>query len=87
MTLRTETTYEYYFSNASLYYCKNHECLRVCNDYEDSVLLNGVERKDVDNFIEKYIEYVLEQDASTKLAKAFKQVTKGKEKSAKGASS
>ena len=87
MTLRTETTYEYYFSNASLYYCKDHDCLRVCNDYEDSVLLNGVERKDVDNFIEKYIEYVLEQDASTKLAKAFKQVTKGKEKSAEGASS
>ena len=87
MTLRTETNYEYYFNDASLYYCEAHDCLRVCNDYADSVHLNGVERKDINDFIEKYIEYVLEQDESTELAKAFKQVTKGKEKSAEGASS
>ena len=61
MPLRTETTYEYYFNNASLYYCKAHDCLRVSNNHEDSVLFNGVEQKDVDCFISNYIEYVLEQ--------------------------
>ena len=83
MTLRTETTYEYYFDKASLYYCKEHECLRACNNFEDSVLLNGVEQKEINFFIKKYIEYVLEQDDDSKLAKAFKEVTEGKETSAK----
>lgn len=78
MPLRTETTYEYYFSNASLYYCKDHDCLRVCNDHEDSVLLNGIERKDVNYFIEKYIEYVLEQDECSELATSFKKVVQKK---------
>jgi len=61
MPLKTETTVEYYFDNAYLYYCKQHECLRVSNNHEDSVLLNGVEQKDVNSFISNYIEYVLEQ--------------------------
>ena len=87
MTLTFESTHDYQLSNASLYYCDQHDTLRVCDNYTDSILLSGIERKDVNYFIEKYIEYVLEQDASTELAKAFKKVTKGKEKSAKGASS
>ena len=61
MPLKTETTYEYYFNNAYLYYCKHHDCLRCSNDHEDNVLLNGVEQADVDSFISNYIEYVLEQ--------------------------
>ena len=60
MPLRTETTVEYYFDKAYLYYCKQHDCFRVSNNHEDSVLLNGVEQKDINNFIENYIEYVLE---------------------------
>ena len=60
------------FSNASLFYCKDHDCLRVVNDFEDSVLLNGVKREDVNNFIEKYIEYVLEDN---ELKDAFKLTT------------
>jgi len=61
MPLRTDTTVEYYFDNAYLYYCKEHECFRVSNNHEDSILLNGVTRKDVDTFISNYIDYVLEQ--------------------------
>ncbi len=60
MPLRTETTVEYYLDKAYLFYCKQHECLRVSNNHEDSVLFNGVEQKDINNFIENYIEYVLE---------------------------
>jgi hypothetical protein len=62
MPLRTETTYEYYFNNASLYYCKTHDCFRVTDDHEDSVLLNGVTSKDVNDFIANYFEYALEDE-------------------------
>jgi hypothetical protein len=62
MPLRTETTYEYYFNNASLYYCKAHDCFRVTNDHEDSVLLHGVEQDEVDDFIANYFEYILEDE-------------------------
>ena len=69
MPLKTETTVEYYFDNAYLYYCKQHDCFRVSNNHEDSILLNGVEQSDVDSFICNYIEYVIED---TDLRDAFK---------------
>ena len=73
MPLRTETTIEYYLDNAYLFYCKQHECLRVSNNHEDSILLNGVEQADVDNFICNYIEYVIED---TDLKDAYKAAVK-----------
>ena len=54
MTLKSETTVEYFFRNAYLYYCKEHGCLRVTNDHEDSVLLHGITEKDIDTFIKYY---------------------------------
>jgi len=60
MSLRTETTYEYYFDNAYLYYCNTHNCMRVSDNHEDSVILNGIRSKDVNNFIASYFEYSLE---------------------------
>ena len=65
MPLRTETMVEYYFDNAYLYYCKQHDCLRVTNNHADSVLLNGVEQGDIDNFISSYIEYDYNADSIT----------------------
>ena len=62
MPLKTETTYEYYFNNASLYYCKTHDCFRVTDNHEDSVLLNGVEQDEVNDFIANYFEYALEDE-------------------------
>ena len=69
MPLRTETTVEYYFDKAYLFYCKQHDCFRFSNNHEDSVLLQGVEQGDVDNFICSYIEYILED---TDLRDAYK---------------
>ena len=60
MTLRAETTYEYRFRDACLYYCEAHDCLRVTDDHEDSVLLAGVTQKNINDFIECYFEYVLD---------------------------
>ena len=62
MPLRTETTVEYYFDKAYLFYCKSHDCLRVSNNHEDSVLLQGITQKDVNEFISSYISYVLDND-------------------------
>ena len=62
MPLRTETTVEYYFNKAYLYYCKQHDCLRCSDNHEDSVLLNGVTPKDVNDFIANYFEYSLEDE-------------------------
>ena len=60
MPLRSTTTVEYDFNNAYLYYCKDHNCFRVSDNHEDSVLLNGVTPKDVNDFIANYFEYALE---------------------------
>ena len=60
MTLRAETTYEYRFRDACLYYCDAHDCLRVTDDHEDSVLLAGVTQKNINDFIECYFEYILD---------------------------
>jgi len=76
MPLRTETTVEYYFDSAFMYYCKQHECLRVSNNHEDSVLCNGVTEDRVNNFISNYIGYVLDND---ELKEAFDNSLKEKE--------
>ena len=73
MPLRTETTVEYYFDNAYLYYCSTHDCFRFSNNHEDSVLLNGVTSKDVNDFIANYFEYSLEdEDLKVNFRRALK---------------
>ena len=54
MSLSPETHYEYYFKDAGLYYCKEHNALRVVDQFEDSVLLNGITEEDIDTFIKYY---------------------------------
>ena len=65
MPLRTETTVEYYFNKPYMFYCSHHDCLRVAENHEDSILLNGLPKDVINNFIENYFEYVLE-DAELK---------------------
>ena len=60
MTLKSETTVEYFFRNAYLYYCKEHSCLRIVDDHEDSVLFSGVEQKRINAFISAYMNFVLD---------------------------
>ena len=62
MPLKTETTVEYYFDKAYLFYCKQHDCFRFSNNHEDSVLLQGITQKDGNEFISSYISYVLDND-------------------------
>ena len=60
MTLRPELTYEYQFKDAYLYYCAAHDCLRITEDHEDNVLCQGITQKNINDFIECYFEYVLD---------------------------
>ena len=75
--LTFESTHGYKMRNPSIYYCDSHDCLRVSDNFEDSVMFEGVEKKDINSFISNYIEYVYED---TELAETFKQATKEKAK-------
>ena len=77
--LKPELNYHFYMKEAALYYCDDHDTLRVCESFEDSVTLEGITRKDVNFFIEKYFEYVLKLPKTSKLVKEFKEATEPKE--------
>ena len=62
MNLSPEFTYDYTFTSPYLFYCKHHDCLRVSEDHKDSVVLNGITQTNVNDFIECYFKYVLEND-------------------------
>ena len=60
MTLRSETTVEYYFKDAYLFFCQHHDTLGISEAHGDSVQLNGVTQENINDFIETYFEYVLD---------------------------
>jgi len=60
MTLRSETTVEYHFKDAYLFFCKHHDTLGVSEAHEDSVQLSGVTQENINDFISTYFEYVLD---------------------------
>ena len=62
MPLKTETTVEYYFNKPYMYYCIHHDCLRISENHEDSVLCNGLSQDAINDFISNYIGYVLDND-------------------------
>lgn len=75
MTLSYEATHEYHFNRPSMYYCDDHDCLRICNNFEDSILISGISRDDINNFIEKYREYVLKEDVKKPAKTTRRKVT------------
>ena len=85
--LKPTTNYEFYFRNPSLMYCADHDTLRISDDFEDSVHLEGIDKEQIDKFIERYFEYVLKQPKSSKLVKAFKEATKKETETASNAAS
>ena len=60
MTLQAETTVEYRFKEPYIFYCKHHDTLGISEDHEDSVQLNGITQENINDFIETYFEYVLD---------------------------
>ena len=70
MTLRSETTVEYYFKDAYLFFCKHHDTLGISEAHGDSVQLNGLDEDCINEFIKTYIQYVLDD---TDLYEYFKE--------------
>ena len=62
MNLSPELTYDYTFNDAYLFYCKSHDCVRVSEDHRDSVTLNGITQTNLNEFIENYFKFVLDND-------------------------
>ena len=62
MTLRSETTVEYHFKDAYLFFCKHHDTLGISEAHGDSVQLNGVTQENIHDFIKTYFEYVLDDE-------------------------
>ena len=60
MTLQSETTVEYRFRDAYLFYCKHHDTLGVSEAHEDSVQLSGVTQENINYFIKNYFDIVLD---------------------------
>ena len=65
MALTFDSTHEYHFQRPSMYYCADHETLRICNNFEDSILVSGIEKKDIDEFFKGYKKYVLKEEEAT----------------------
>ena len=68
-------------------YCADHDTLRISDDFEDSVHLEGIDKEHIDKFIERYFEYVLKQSKNSKLVKTFKEATKKETETASNAAS
>ena len=60
MTLRSETTVEYYFKEPYLFFCKHHDTLGISEAHGDSVQLNGVTQENINYFIKNYFDIVLD---------------------------
>ena len=50
MVMRFDTTHEYYFNDACIHYCEDHDCLMICSHGEstDRLMIEGL-GKDVLN--------------------------------------
>ena len=62
MTLRSDTTVEYYFKEPYLFYCKHHDTLGISEAHGDSVQLNGISSENINDFIKTYFDIVLENE-------------------------
>tara|TARA_R100000781_G_scaffold5369_1_gene6009 strand:- start:806 stop:1111 length:306 start_codon:yes stop_codon:yes gene_type:complete len=60
--LTFESTHEYYLGpNADIHYCSEHEALIVTRDYEDRVLINGVNKDTMLKFARKLVQKDLDE--------------------------
>ena len=74
MTLRYETTHEYYIKDANVLWCKEHEGLVITQDWEDQIRITGVTEETMKKFVNGLFKNYPE------LAKEFRQTSKAKPK-------
>ena len=64
MTLSFETTHEYYIKDPAMFYCQEHNCLCVTQDYEDTLRITGVSDQAIIKFVNGIIKHHPELAAS-----------------------
>ena len=61
MTLDFETTHEYYLRDGDIHYCTEHEALIVTRDYQDRLLINGIDKDTMLTFARKLVQKDLDE--------------------------
>ena len=52
MALTFETTHEYYVGdNADIHYCEEHEGLMISKDFQDRIIIRGIDKEVIERFI------------------------------------
>ena len=75
MALTFETTHEYYLSDdVDINYCEEHNAMMISRDYEDRIIIRGIDKETIEKFIALYNEH----EFSTKLSTSQQKTTKRK---------
>ena len=65
MALSFDSTHEYYMGDdAHLHYCTDHETLIIVKDYEDRLLINGIDKATMLEFASKFYKDSLKNELS-----------------------
>ena len=52
MTLTFETTHEYYLhDDVDIDYCEDHNAMMISRDYEDRIIIRGIDKEVIERFI------------------------------------
>jgi len=74
MALTFETTHEYYLSDdVDINYCEEHNAMMISRDYEDRIIIRGIDKEVIERFITFYQKHV-----GTKLSTSQQKTTKRK---------
>ena len=66
MALTFESTHEYYLKDADMWYCDEHGGLVISRDFEDRVVITGIEPETVLKFAEGIVKKSLEKQVTPK---------------------
>ena len=73
--LKFETTHEYYMKDPSMYYCVDHDCLVMTEDYEDSIRFEGIKEQTIIKFVSGLFKHNAELAASLKKEIGLQDIT------------
>ena len=73
--LKFETTHEYCMKDPSMYYCVEHDCLVMTEDYEDSIRFEGIKEKTIINFVSGLFKHNAKLAASLKKEIGLQDIT------------
>ena len=79
MSLTFETTHEYYLhDDVDIHYCEDHNAMMISRDYEDRIIIRGIDKETIEKFIAFYNEHEFSTKSSTQQRKTTKRKTQTK---------